>query len=438
MSEEHVDIYIIVILPVMAFLVILFFISAMYLTFCWRKDESINDIEKDDDDDDEEKVSSKKGSTNDEQDNTVDNKEEETSDKGKTLSNIEGTGDDQDSTVDNKAEETSDEEKTSSNLEDTAEELAEKTATSMRDDKTATRDENTFASAVCPPVTLDMNEKDDDVEGQRENIEVEYQCQKCGIRNSLRAKIEQHILTVHKKKTVKSASSSVIDETNSTQDRKKKRKKLILCSLCGKRFEHDNEFIEHTKVEHAYSGIPNVKKENSKDGSTKLRKMRIPADLHEKFLQASRKNSQRGIETRGILGGEMKGNEFRITNLIIPPESSNSNIDYGDFVIEQKENLLLLGWIASQNSFSPTYSSLELHKQNYFQSQLPEAIGIMCAISSDRVSAFSLTETGINELQRCSMDPRRFHHHTQKPALYQVPYHMYTMSQCIQINDLRN
>ena len=212
MSEEHVDIYIIVILPVMAFLVILFFISAMYLTFCWRKDESINDIEKDDDD--EEKVSSKKGSTDDEQDNTVDNKEEETSDKGKTLSNIEDTHVDHDNKVDNKEVDTSDNENTSSNVEDAVEEKEDETlnemssiegegqntATSMTADERATKNENTSASKVCPPVNLDKNKKEDDIESQTEKIEVQYECQKCGLKNSLRTEIENHILIVHKKK----------------------------------------------------------------------------------------------------------------------------------------------------------------------------------------------------------------------------------------------
>ena len=456
MSEEHVDTYIIVILPVMGFLAVITLSLAIYLTFFWRKDKS-KDIEKHEN---HSKVSSNKASTDDEQAKTVHNKEEETSDNEKKSSNIEDTHVDHDNTVDNKEEDTSDNENTSSNVEDAVEEKEDETlnemsniegegqntVTTMTADERATKNENTSATKVCPPVNLDKNKKEDDIESQTEKIEVQYECQKCGLKNSLRTEIENHILTVHKKKRVKSATSSVIDETTSTHDRKKKCNKFTGCSLCGKRFKTDDEFILHTKVAHVYSGVLNVKKENSEfirtqsnkeDGCKRLRKIQIPSDVYEKFVELSKSNSQKGMETEGILAGQMKENEFRVTHLLILPESRN--IDYGDLAVQQKHNLLLLGWIGTQNTFSPSYTSVDLHKQHYFQNQLAEAIGTIYSISSSTYSSLSLTEQGVMEIKKCIMDPTIFHHHTQKPPLYKSPTHMYNSTAVkVSVIDMRN
>lgn len=135
-----------------------------------------------------------------------------------------------------------------------------------------------------------------------------------------------------------------------------------------------------------------------------LRTVVVPKDTMSKFLNLAKLNTEKNIETCGILAGKLAQNRLTITHVIIPKQSGtsdscNTRNEEEIFDIQDQQNLITLGWIhvtiflefnfffciyllsilqthPSQTAF---LSSVDLHTHCSYQIMMPEAIAIVCA-----------------------------------------------------------
>lgn len=83
--------------------------------------------------------------------------------------------------------------------------------------------------------------------------------------------------------------------------------------------------------------------------------MILPKGIHERFLSIAEPNTQKKIETCGILAGTLKNNVLKITTLIIPKQVGTSDTCTTEneeelFDIQDKYDLLTFGWIHVKKS----------------------------------------------------------------------------------------
>jgi len=173
-----------------------------------------------------------------------------------------------------------------------------------------------------------------------------------------------------------------------------------------------------------------------------LRKVIIPQSLVEKFVLVAKKNTDLNVETLAILAGRLGQNAFTITHLLVPKQrgTADSCEMYNEeevSVVQDKNDLIIIGWIhthPTQNSFM---SSVDLHNHYSYQLMLPESIAIVCAPKFGQTGIFSLTEPyGMQLIANCKMVG--FHPHPTDPPIYDQSSHL-VMDQTIQVNliDLR-
>ncbi|KAK4487613.1 hypothetical protein RD792_005735, partial [Penstemon davidsonii] len=123
--------------------------------------------------------------------------------------------------------------------------------------------------------------------------------------------------------------------------------------------------------------------------------LHIPTDLMDSFMKLAKSNTNKNLETCGILAGSLKNRKFHITALIIPKQESTSDSCQATneeeiFEVQDKRSLFPLGWI---------------------HIMLPEAIAIVMAPrdSSKNHGIFRLTPGGMTVIRAC---PKRgFHSH---------------------------
>nr|XP_021144021.1 AMSH-like protease isoform X2 [Columba livia] len=171
-----------------------------------------------------------------------------------------------------------------------------------------------------------------------------------------------------------------------------------------------------------------------------LRGVILPRDLCHEFLLLAEANTVRGIETCGILCGKLTHNEFTITHVIVPKQSSGP--DYCDmenveelFGIQDQYNLLTLGWIHTHPTQTAFLSSVDLHTHCSYQLMLPEAIAIVCSPKHNDTGIFRLTTAGMLEVSACKK--KGFHPHTKDPRLFNLCTHVVGKDIKIIVLDLR-
>ncbi|PGH31268.1 STAM-binding protein [[Emmonsia] crescens] len=159
------------------------------------------------------------------------------------------------------------------------------------------------------------------------------------------------------------------------------------------------------------------------ENGTPLRTIFISPELRKQFLYLAAPNTQRNLETCGILCGTLISNAFFISRLLIPEQESTSDtcemineaaiFDYCD-----SEDLMVLGWIHTHPSQTCFMSSRDLHTQSGYQVMLAESIAIVCAPSKDPDwGVFRLTDPpGLKSVLACTQ-PGLFHPHAE-PNIY--------------------
>jgi len=161
--------------------------------------------------------------------------------------------------------------------------------------------------------------------------------------------------------------------------------------------------------------------------TTGLRSVAVPGDLVVKFLDIARVNSDRGIETLGTLGGQLRNNKFMVSHLLIPRQVGKSDSCTMDGLedvwdIHDKENIIFLGWIHTHPAYSVFLSSVDMHNQYEWQHMLPEAIATVCSIKDNEVGHLRLTESGMSEIGDCTLT--NFHPHSKQPPLFEEASHV--------------
>jgi STAM-binding protein len=141
--------------------------------------------------------------------------------------------------------------------------------------------------------------------------------------------------------------------------------------------------------------------------------------LRIEFLKIAQANTNRNLETCGILCGTLISNAFFISKLLIPEQESTSDtcdtinesalFDYVD-----SHNLMTLGWIHTHPSQTCFMSSRDLHTHSGYQVQMAESIAIVCAPSHEpSYGVFRLTDPpGLKAILNCNQSGL-FHPHNE-------------------------
>ena len=71
--------------------------------------------------------------------------------------------------------------------------------------------------------------------------------------------------------------------------------------------------------------IPSIPDRSSKPASyysnMNLRKVTVPSILTAKFLSLADKNTEKNVETCGVLAGKLAQNSFKVTHVLLPKQS---------------------------------------------------------------------------------------------------------------------
>ncbi|CAO3636054.1 unnamed protein product [Cunninghamella blakesleeana] len=164
------------------------------------------------------------------------------------------------------------------------------------------------------------------------------------------------------------------------------------------------------EIHQPFSGVTTEKGEP-------LRTFIIPNSLQNKFLNIAKNNTDRNIETCGILAGTLKNNILKMTTLIIPKQTGTSDTcttqnEEELFEFQDANDLLTFGWIHTHPSQSCFLSSVDLHTHCSYQLMLPEAIAIVCAPQhKPDFGIFRLTDPpGLDVISSCKIE-KAFHPH---------------------------
>ncbi|KAK9115003.1 hypothetical protein Syun_021800 [Stephania yunnanensis] len=128
--------------------------------------------------------------------------------------------------------------------------------------------------------------------------------------------------------------------------------------------------------------------------------LHISTSMMDNFMRLAKVNTDRNLETCGVLAGSLKNKKFFVTALIIPKQESTSDSCQATneeeiFDVQDKQSLFPLGWI---------------------HIMLPEAVAIVMAPkdSSRKHGIFRLTSPGgMSVIRNC--DRRGFHPHEPPP-----------------------
>ncbi|KAI8062550.1 hypothetical protein BC940DRAFT_308532 [Gongronella butleri] len=176
-----------------------------------------------------------------------------------------------------------------------------------------------------------------------------------------------------------------------------------------------------------------------------LRILTVPQCLQERFLAIARPNTNKNIETCGILAGTLKNNVLKVTTLVIPKQTGTSDMCTTEneeelFEYQDTHDLLTFGWIHTHPSQSCFLSSVDLHTHCSYQLMLPEAIAIVCAPKHDpNYGIFRLTDPpGLEVISNCRIQ-RAFHPHDDLPIYTDTHSHSHVRTKAydLKVVDLR-
>ncbi|PKS04938.1 hypothetical protein jhhlp_008304 [Lomentospora prolificans] len=149
-----------------------------------------------------------------------------------------------------------------------------------------------------------------------------------------------------------------------------------------------------------------------------IRYVFLPDQLRSSFLRIAAPNTNKGLETCGILCGTPVNNALFITCLLIPEQKSTP--DTCETVNESAmldyciaEDLLFIGWIHTHPTQSCFMSSRDLHTQAGYQVMMPESIAIVCAPRHEpSYGIFRLTNPpGLPYILNCNQTETFHQHH---------------------------
>ncbi|CAA0815330.1 AMSH-like ubiquitin thioesterase 1 [Striga hermonthica] len=148
--------------------------------------------------------------------------------------------------------------------------------------------------------------------------------------------------------------------------------------------------------------------------------LHISTELMNSFMKLAKSNTDKNLETCGVLAGSLRNRKFFITALIIPKQESTSDScqttnEEEIFEVQDKQCLFPLGWIHTHPTQSCFMSSIDVHTHYSYQMMLPESIAIVMAPkdNSRTHGIFRLTSGGMTVIRQC---PRRGFHSHEPPS----------------------
>ncbi|XP_023545741.1 AMSH-like ubiquitin thioesterase 2 isoform X3 [Cucurbita pepo subsp. pepo] len=188
---------------------------------------------------------------------------------------------------------------------------------------------------------------------------------------------------------------------------------------------------------------------NDSSASGLLKTLHISTRLMDDFLALSKSNTEKDLETCGILGAHLQEKEtFYVTTLVIPKQESTSNScqainEEEVYAIHSERSLCPVGWIHTHPSQSCFMSSIDLHTHYPYQVMVPEAFAIVVAPTdaSRSFGIFRLSDPGgMKILRECQEDG--FHPHKDPEdgsPIYELCSNVYQNSNLrFEIIDLRS
>uniref|UniRef100_A0A6N2KCT3 MPN domain-containing protein n=1 Tax=Salix viminalis TaxID=40686 RepID=A0A6N2KCT3_SALVM len=107
--------------------------------------------------------------------------------------------------------------------------------------------------------------------------------------------------------------------------------------------------------------------------------LHISTTLMENFMKMAKRNTDKNLETCGVLAGSLKNRKFYVTALIIPKQESTSDScqttnEEEIFEVQDKRSLFPLGWIHTHPTQSCFMSSIDVHTHYSYQIMLPKRL----------------------------------------------------------------
>lgn len=135
------------------------------------------------------------------------------------------------------------------------------------------------------------------------------------------------------------------NQENESEFQNLKQKELDAILNASKQYELDSQVAKiRPRVDRS------TKPSDSKGNNYNLRTVYLPLDLSERFLHVAKSNTDKNIETCGILAGRLSQNIFVLSHCIIPKQSGTSDTcntehEHEIFDVIDQLNLITLGWI---------------------------------------------------------------------------------------------
>ncbi|CAL1397354.1 unnamed protein product [Linum trigynum] len=210
--------------------------------------------------------------------------------------------------------------------------------------------------------------------------------------------------------------------------------------------QHEYAQIAPSKVADPRPG-PAPSQDDGMSGPNSYQDVHIPVNMMQDFLRLARANTEKNLETCGVLAGALKNRVFHISTLIIPKQESTSDScqtlnEEEIFEVQDKLSLFPLGWIHTHPTQTCFMSSVDLHTHYSYQIMLPEAIAIVMAPTDESSphGIFHLSDpAGVSVIRNCQQ--RGFHPHEEPldgNPIYEHCSHVYLNSKMkFEVMDLR-
>ncbi|CAK7203691.1 hypothetical protein SEUCBS139899_006434 [Sporothrix eucalyptigena] len=152
-----------------------------------------------------------------------------------------------------------------------------------------------------------------------------------------------------------------------------------------------------------------------------IRSVFLPDTLRRDFLKVAQPNTNKGIETCGILCGKTANNALFITCLLIPQQigtrdSCETTGEVATLEYCSEQDLIQIGWIHTHPTQTCFMSSLDMHTHAGYQIMMDESIAIVCAPTHEPSwGIFRLTNPpGLPYIGGCRK-AGAFHEHDLRP-----------------------
>lgn len=150
----------------------------------------------------------------------------------------------------------------------------------------------------------------------------------------------------------------------------------------------------------------------------------IPFDLPATFQKIAKSNTDKGIETCGVLLGYQQEDSLLITTVMVPRQIGTRDTCETLPGAEEKilsyaltNDLVCLGWIHTHPTQSCFLSSVDMHTSLSYQQMLSSAVAIVIAPTDNDlpIGVWRLTKAGMDGIRTCPL--RGFHSHESKEPL---------------------